>query len=278
VAGKGAGRVAGSRWGTRAGAAPTSVEGESGRAFQKVSSRTPSWSQSSRGIISGFAQPRTPRFHRPSQPSGTRASFSTSPPTGANAPSGTWDALRGRRRGDGAVDLAQRLLVEAQVTGSGVGPHASLLPAMTAVTQSSSPNAVSESMAPVSRPNASGPHVSSSGVSSAASSLLGPSRRRPPPTRRGRRPRSRGRRGPASASASRKPYPLPTGIFLRESEPRIPRGRPAWNDWMVHHGFPRTPRRSSGSMLIDRIRWVDGWPVVGDLGQPSSEPRRCPNV
>jgi hypothetical protein len=31
-------------------------------------------------------------------------------------------------------------------------------------------------------------------------------------------------------------------------------------------------------MLIDRIRWVDGWPVIDDDGTPSSTARRMPEI
>jgi Glycosyl hydrolases family 43 len=49
-------------------------------------------------------------------------------------------------------------------------------------------------------------------------------------------------------------------------------------DWIVYHAMPSDTETFERIMLVDRIRWVDGWPVVGDLGQPSSEPGRRPNA
>jgi arabinan endo-1,5-alpha-L-arabinosidase len=50
------------------------------------------------------------------------------------------------------------------------------------------------------------------------------------------------------------------------------------NDWIVYHAMPEGTRTFDRIMLIDRIRWVDGWPVVNDVGTPSSEPRRRPAI
>ena len=52
----------------------------------------------------------------------------------------------------------------------------------------------------------------------------------------------------------------------------------AGNDWIVYHAMPAGTRTFDRIMLIDRIRWVDAWPVVNDIGTPSSEPRRSPVI
>jgi arabinan endo-1,5-alpha-L-arabinosidase len=46
--------------------------------------------------------------------------------------------------------------------------------------------------------------------------------------------------------------------------------------WMVYHAYVR-PDFTFRVMLIDRIEWVDGWPVVGD-GGPSTEPQEVPEI
>jgi arabinan endo-1,5-alpha-L-arabinosidase len=52
----------------------------------------------------------------------------------------------------------------------------------------------------------------------------------------------------------------------------------AGNDWIVYHAMPEGTRTFGRIMLIDRIRWVDGWPVVNDVGAPSSDARRRPVI
>jgi arabinan endo-1,5-alpha-L-arabinosidase len=57
----------------------------------------------------------------------------------------------------------------------------------------------------------------------------------------------------------------------------------AGNDWMLYHAVDsRTPRSKPADevntrrvMLIDRIVWKDGWPMV-ESGGPSTGPRPAP--
>lgn len=45
----------------------------------------------------------------------------------------------------------------------------------------------------------------------------------------------------------------------------------AGQDWMLYHAYNMQDITSSGRLLmLDRIRWKDGWPVVDDGGGPSS--------
>jgi arabinan endo-1,5-alpha-L-arabinosidase len=50
----------------------------------------------------------------------------------------------------------------------------------------------------------------------------------------------------------------------------------AGQQWIVYHAYVR-PDFTFRVMLIDRIEWVDGWPVVGD-GGPSTEPQEIPQI
>lgn len=57
----------------------------------------------------------------------------------------------------------------------------------------------------------------------------------------------------------------------------------AGNDWIVYHAIPRAdpllPNTASRRpALIDRIEWVDGWPVVHGGAGPSHEPQTAPKV
>ena len=45
-------------------------------------------------------------------------------------------------------------------------------------------------------------------------------------------------------------------------------GGPDGNDWMIYHAMVR-PDTSFRSLFLDRIDWVDGWPVVNDGNGPS---------
>ena len=49
----------------------------------------------------------------------------------------------------------------------------------------------------------------------------------------------------------------------------------AGQDWLVYHAYVR-PDFTFRVMLIDRIDWVDGWPVVAGGDGPSSEPQPVP--
>ncbi len=54
-------------------------------------------------------------------------------------------------------------------------------------------------------------------------------------------------------------------------------------DWIVYHAIdPERPTLRSGAtrrpVLIDRIDWVDGWPVVNGDNGPSREPRSRPTL
>jgi arabinan endo-1,5-alpha-L-arabinosidase len=52
----------------------------------------------------------------------------------------------------------------------------------------------------------------------------------------------------------------------------------AGDHWIVYHAMPAGTTTYDRVMLVDRIRWVDGWPVVDDAGMPSSDPRRAPTI
>jgi arabinan endo-1,5-alpha-L-arabinosidase len=54
-------------------------------------------------------------------------------------------------------------------------------------------------------------------------------------------------------------------------------------DWIVYHAIdPENPRLPNGAtrrpLLIDRIEWVDGWPVVNGGQGPSNEDRQAPTI
>ena len=48
----------------------------------------------------------------------------------------------------------------------------------------------------------------------------------------------------------------------------------AGEDWMIYHGYMRTDPDAGRQVLMDRVEWVDGWPLVAG-SQPSVE-SRCP--
>lgn len=55
------------------------------------------------------------------------------------------------------------------------------------------------------------------------------------------------------------------------------------HDWIIYHAIdPRMPLLANGAtrrpVLIDRIDWVDGWPVVNDGEGPSDTPRPAPTL
>ena len=54
-------------------------------------------------------------------------------------------------------------------------------------------------------------------------------------------------------------------------------------DWIVYHAIPKDdPRLANGvnrrPALLDRIAWVDGWPVVNEGEGPSTAPQPAPTV
>jgi len=54
-------------------------------------------------------------------------------------------------------------------------------------------------------------------------------------------------------------------------------------DWLFYHAIPRAdPRLPNGvnrrPALIDRVAWVDGWPVVHDGAGPSTNPQAAPVI
>jgi arabinan endo-1,5-alpha-L-arabinosidase len=51
----------------------------------------------------------------------------------------------------------------------------------------------------------------------------------------------------------------------------------AGQEWLVYHAYVR-PDFTFRVMLVDRIDWVDGWPVVADGEAPSHEPQGVPVV
>jgi arabinan endo-1,5-alpha-L-arabinosidase len=57
----------------------------------------------------------------------------------------------------------------------------------------------------------------------------------------------------------------------------------AGTDWIVYHAIsPAEPKLRNGATrrpaLIDRITWVDGWPVVHDGAGPSSASLPIPAI
>ncbi len=48
----------------------------------------------------------------------------------------------------------------------------------------------------------------------------------------------------------------------------------AGEDWMIYHGYMRSDPDAGRQVLMDRVEWVDGWPLVAG-SQPSVE-SRCP--
>ncbi|HYF11374.1 MAG TPA: glycoside hydrolase family 43 protein [Actinomycetota bacterium] len=52
----------------------------------------------------------------------------------------------------------------------------------------------------------------------------------------------------------------------------------AGGDWIVYHAMHAGTTTYDRVMLIDRIRWVDGWPVVDGTGTPSADARPAPRV
>lgn len=57
----------------------------------------------------------------------------------------------------------------------------------------------------------------------------------------------------------------------------------AGNDWLIYHAIPAAdPRLPNGTnrrpALIDRITWLDGWPVINDNQGPSHTPQPTPVI
>lgn len=46
-------------------------------------------------------------------------------------------------------------------------------------------------------------------------------------------------------------------------------------DWILYHAYDLTQNESERMLMIDRIRWQDGWPVV-EGGTPSTTPQQAP--
>lgn len=42
-------------------------------------------------------------------------------------------------------------------------------------------------------------------------------------------------------------------------------------DWIYYHGYDMKSIKAGRKMFLERVRWVDGWPVLGDGGHPSVE-------
>ena len=42
-------------------------------------------------------------------------------------------------------------------------------------------------------------------------------------------------------------------------------------DWIYYHGYDMKSIKAGRKMFLERVRWVDGWPVLGDGGHPSIE-------
>jgi arabinan endo-1,5-alpha-L-arabinosidase len=51
----------------------------------------------------------------------------------------------------------------------------------------------------------------------------------------------------------------------------------AGQEWLVYHAYER-PDFTFRVMLIDKIDWVDDWPVVAGGEGPSNDPRRAPVI
>jgi arabinan endo-1,5-alpha-L-arabinosidase len=52
----------------------------------------------------------------------------------------------------------------------------------------------------------------------------------------------------------------------------------AGQDWILYHAMDRDDVTNVRFLLLDRIEWVDGWPVVNDGNGPSSESQEAPVV
>jgi arabinan endo-1,5-alpha-L-arabinosidase len=52
----------------------------------------------------------------------------------------------------------------------------------------------------------------------------------------------------------------------------------AGQDWILYHAMDRDDVTNVRFLLLDRIEWVDGWPVVNDGNGPSSESQDAPVV
>ncbi len=52
----------------------------------------------------------------------------------------------------------------------------------------------------------------------------------------------------------------------------------AGQDWMVYHAFVPNQASAGRQMLVDRIEWKDGWPVVNNGNGPSSGPMNAPII
>lgn len=51
----------------------------------------------------------------------------------------------------------------------------------------------------------------------------------------------------------------------------------AAQDWIVYHAYVR-PDFTFRVMMIDRISWIDGWPVVNDGNGPSGDDESAPVI
>lgn len=40
-------------------------------------------------------------------------------------------------------------------------------------------------------------------------------------------------------------------------------------DWMYYHGYDMSSIKAGRKMFLEQVRWVDGWPVLGEDGHPS---------
>ena len=40
-------------------------------------------------------------------------------------------------------------------------------------------------------------------------------------------------------------------------------------DWMYYHGYDMSSIKAGRKMFLEQVRWVDGWPVLGEGGHPS---------
>jgi arabinan endo-1,5-alpha-L-arabinosidase len=57
----------------------------------------------------------------------------------------------------------------------------------------------------------------------------------------------------------------------------------AGQDWIIYHAVdPANPRLANGATrrpaLLDKIEWVDGWPVVNEGQGPSEKPQPKPMI
>jgi arabinan endo-1,5-alpha-L-arabinosidase len=52
----------------------------------------------------------------------------------------------------------------------------------------------------------------------------------------------------------------------------------AGRDWILYHAMDRDDVTNVRYLFLDRIEWVDGWPVVNDGEGPSAESGEAPVV